>query len=300
MTARKVGLTVAVALIIVPFVTMSTNAEQNTSKDAVAQKLVNECTRVQENELVMITGSVRDLELLEDMATHVSKVGAFPLVVLNSERLDSRYFDEVPAKFDRQEPKFYLKLAEMVTSIINVGYGENPGLLADVPPERFEALNTAYAPVGNLLMKRNVKQVQLGNNLYPTESRAKRFHMTREQLEEVFWAGINTDYSALQKRGEELKARLVAGKKLHLTNINGTDLEMEIAGRKVFVTDGVISDEDVKEGGRHASCGCRQARSISHRHQERRTARSSLTGCFSKARRSRISSSVSRRESSRP
>ena len=43
----------------------------------LAQKLVNQCAAVKEGEVVLITGGVKDIELLEDIAVKVGKVGAF-------------------------------------------------------------------------------------------------------------------------------------------------------------------------------------------------------------------------------
>jgi leucyl aminopeptidase (aminopeptidase T) len=42
---------------------------------------------------------------------------------------------------------------------------------------------------------------------------------------------------------------LAAGKELRITNPNGTDLKVGIAGRPITVNDGVISAEDRKKGG---------------------------------------------------
>ena len=46
-------------------------------------------------EHVLITGGAQDQALLENIAVHVRKAGAFPLVTLNSERMAKRLFDDV-------------------------------------------------------------------------------------------------------------------------------------------------------------------------------------------------------------
>ena len=57
------------------------------------------------------------------------------------------------------------------------------------------------------------------------------------------------DYSQLQNMGETLRTKLEAGKELHITNPNGTNLKVRIQGRPVFVSDGVISEADTEQGG---------------------------------------------------
>src|SRR5439155_16908591 len=126
---------------------------------------------------------------------------------------------------------------------------EAEGYLSGVSPARLAATGKTFEPVGDLYLKRNVRQVSVGNGLYPTDWRAKRFGMTQDELAKTFWAAVNTDYSALQASGEKVKSALAIGKKMHITNPNGTDLKVRTEGRPFFVSDGIISPEDVKKGG---------------------------------------------------
>ncbi len=197
----------------------------------------------------MINGGLRDIELLENLSVDVRKVGAFPLLTLNSDRIAEKYFEEVPEKYDSQAPELDLKLATIASVAISVDANEAEGLLSGVPPARFAALGKANEPVTELFQKRNVRQVAVGNGLYPTEWRAKRYRMTQEELSKAFWSAVNTDYSALQSSGEKVKSTLATGEEVHITNPNGTDLKVRIEGRPFFVSDGIISPEDVKKGG---------------------------------------------------
>ena len=223
-----------------------------TDYEALAQKLVTQCASIHEGDLVIVLGGVRDVELLENIAVHVRKQGAFPLVLHGSDRMIQRYYDEVPVKYDSQSPEFDLKLASMITARITVDFGETMGLLADVPVERRAAVNKAYAPWFDLILKRNVRQVNLGNGLYPTKALAELFEVSLEELSKIFWDGVNVDYSKLKESGETVKAILSAGKEVHITNPNGTDLKVRIDNRPVFVSDGIISADDMERGG--AAC----------------------------------------------
>jgi leucyl aminopeptidase (aminopeptidase T) len=221
---------------------------------AVAEKLVLQCAGIQESDLVLITGGVRNAELLENIAVEVRKIGAFPLVTLQSDRMTRRVYTDVPEKYDSQPPGFELQLANLITATIVVDHSEIMGVLKDIPAHRIAARNKAEVELGQLRLKRKVRQVYLGeeNGLYPTHERAKLFAMSQEELSRLFWGGVNVDYSKLQKTGEVLKEVLADGKQVHITNPNGTDLKVRIEGRPIFVSDGIISDRDVQSGG--AAC----------------------------------------------
>ncbi|HLE63091.1 MAG TPA: aminopeptidase [Pyrinomonadaceae bacterium] len=216
---------------------------------ALSNRLTTDVAGVKEGEIVFINGGVRDLELLENLATNVRKAGAFPLLTVGSDRIGKMYFQEVPEKYDSQSPELDLKLATMANVTFGVDANEAEGVLADVPPTRLAATGKAFEPVADLYLGRNVRQVAIGNALYPTEWRAERFGMTQEELARSFWSAVNADYSALQATGERVRATLATGKEVHITNPNGTDLKVRIEGRPFFVSDGIISAEDVKKGG---------------------------------------------------
>ena len=225
----------------------TTQKKSPTDMEQLAQRLVNQSAGVKENDIVQISGGVRDLELLENIATNVRKIGAFPFVTIDSDRMTKRSYADVPEKFDAQTPILGMKLADIVNVVITVDSSEAEALLADVPPARLAARGKASEAVGVQFRKNNVRTIEVGNGLYPTEWRAKRFDMSLDDLSKTFWEGVNVDYTSLQAKGEQVKAA-IAGNEVHITNPNGTDLKVRIQGRPVYVSDGVISPEDLKKG----------------------------------------------------
>jgi leucyl aminopeptidase (aminopeptidase T) len=215
---------------------------------SVAAKVVGQSAGVSEGEIVLINGIDEDLPLLEDIAIEVMKVGAYPLIAVNTPRFGRRTYDEVPAKYDSQAPELNMKLAGIVDVTISTESGEGRSMKG-VSPERMAARGKAFAPVGELMSKRNVRNVTLGNGLYPTEERAEQFGISRDDLAGLMYGGVDVDYAQLQSTGERVGKALAAGKELRITSADGTDLRVGIAGRPVQVSDGVISAEDRKKGG---------------------------------------------------
>ena len=226
-----------------------TRAAAPTDLEQLAQRLVTQSAAVKEGEIVFISGQPHDAELLENIAVEVRKAGAFPLVEYNSDRLSKRMFFDVPEKYDSQTNTLGAKLAEVIDVTISIGNGLTQDLFEGADPKRMAARGKAGEAIGQAFMKNNVRTVDIGNNLYPTPWRAERYGMSEDELSKTFWTGVNLDYSELQTRGEQVKAALAAGNELHITNPNGTDLKLRIQGRPVLVSDGIISAEDLKQGG---------------------------------------------------
>jgi len=216
---------------------------------AVADRIVTQVAGVKEGDIVFINGGVRDFELLENLVTGSRKVGAFSLLTVSSDRLAKKYYEEVPEKYDTQNPDLGLKLATVPTVAINVDSNESEDALTGVSPTRLANVGKTQQPVGELRQKRNVRQVEVGNGLYPTAWRAKQFGIAPDALAKTFWEAVNTDYAGVAATGEKVKTMLSAGKELQITSPEGTDLKLKIEGRPFFVSDGVISAEDMQKGG---------------------------------------------------
>jgi leucyl aminopeptidase (aminopeptidase T) len=222
--------------------------DNNRDFDSLAQNVVTRSARINEGDLVQISGDFKDADLLEALAVQVRKQGAEPLITAGSERLTRRLIDDVPAKFDAQEPKLALKMAEIINAQIMVESSDEK-TLAGVPVERLTARAKAAEALYPLLLKRNVRLVGLGNGLYPTASRAKQYGLTEEELAKIFSDGLNVDYAKMQSTGEELQKVLANAKELQLTHANGTDLKLKIEKRPIFVSDGNLTPEKLKKGG---------------------------------------------------
>ena len=215
----------------------------------LARRLMARTARIREGDMVFLSGGVGDLGLLEDLAIEARKAGADPLVTVRTDRFTRREYDEVPPRYDARMSEMARRLTEFLTVEILVESEPTDTGLRGVPPSRIATRLAAMRPVLALAKRRNVRRVSLGNGLYPTEERARRFGMTQAALADVFWRGVNVDYDALQASGADIRRRLAKGKEARLTHPNGTDITIRIAGRPVFVSDGVISAEDERRGG---------------------------------------------------
>ena len=232
----------------------NSNASADANKKAaptdlqeLARRIVTQSAGVKEGEIVHVSGSARNMELLEDIVTEVDKAGGQSFLTVGSERMAKKHYAEVPDKYDSADPKLGMAMAKLVNVNISVDQTETEGLLADVPPARFAAEAKAAQPVVAETVKNKVRNVDVGNGLYPTDWRAKQFDTPTGDFAKMFWEGVNIDYTNLQSIGETAKTNL-AGKEVEITHPNGTSLKMNIAGRPVYISDGIISADDVAKG----------------------------------------------------
>src|SRR5438034_10053806 len=102
---------------------------------AVAHNLVTS-TMLKEGQTLLISGSVRDLPLMEDLAVAAQQIGLQPMLSLWSARLIRRSYDEVPAKYDDQQPTVGMGLAKSFDGPIAIDCAGSDGLLTGVTAER--------------------------------------------------------------------------------------------------------------------------------------------------------------------
>lgn len=216
--------------------------------DTLAQRLVA-AAAVKEGEVVAISGQAHSAQLIEDIAANVRRLGAFPLVLYSSDRLNKRLFFDVPDKYDSQANALDMKLVEMIDAQILVNDGLSENLLEGADPKRLAARAKAGEPIATAALKRNIRTLEIGNGFYPTSWRAKRLGMSEQALADVFWNGIAVDPAAMQAQAARVSDALSAGGTLHITHPNGTDLTVRLPAKPATTSDGVISADDIHRGG---------------------------------------------------
>jgi len=218
---------------------------------ALADRIVSKTANIKEGDIVEISTGPQDLAFAEELAVAVRARGAFPLITYWSETAAKKAVAAIPAKYDSQKPALDAALAKLFTVRISLQALRDPTIFAALSTERRAAMAKASdgPGMGAIQMKRNVRIVDLGNGMAPSASRVTLTGLSEAQQTKMYWDGITADYASIEEKGKALKATLAGGSELRITMPNGTDLKMKVKARKVLVSDGVISDADVKAGG---------------------------------------------------
>jgi aminopeptidase len=230
----------------------ATASAQAPAQGAVARNLVR-AGMVKAGDKVLISGSIRDAQLMEDIAVEAMKVGAYPLVSLTSDKLARRSFDEVPAMYDTKPPTLDMDLIKTFDVQIAVDVGETEGLLAGVPIARRTARAKAGEPATKLFYERNARFVNLGNGLYPTATLSRRLGVPQARLASVFWRAAAAPPGELRRKGEAVLAIFTSGREVSLNHPNGTNLTFAVDASRSFISDGMLTEEKVKQGAAAAN-----------------------------------------------
>jgi aminopeptidase len=227
-----------------PAVTAPSAADRAAVAEAMAKAAM-----IKPGDRVLVSGSVRDNDLLEDLAVEAMKLGGQPIVSIWSDRLSRRSYDEVPASYDNSSPTLWLGLANAFDVQLSVDVGEGEGVLAGVPAARIAARSKAGDPANKAWYRHNVRQVNLGNGLYPTAGLAARLGMSQADLAHLFWQAAGMPAESIRARGAAAYAAISGGKQVTITAPNGTNLTFTVLGSKAALSDGALTPEKVRQGG---------------------------------------------------
>jgi aminopeptidase len=75
---------------------------------------------------------------------------------------------------------------------------------------------------------------------WPTPDQADFFGVPYEAYHDAFWQAVDIDYEALRRHVAELAAFVEGTKKVHITSPKGTDVTLNIEGRRVYADDGLV------------------------------------------------------------
>jgi aminopeptidase len=198
---------------------------------------------------VMISGGIRDWQLLQNIALETMKAGGQPLITMGGDELTRRSYEEVPASYDSMPQTFGLGMVNLIDAQIVVEVPDSDNVLAAVPADRIAARSKAGMPVSQAFLRRGVRLVDLGNGLYPTAQRASRFGMSQADVADIFWKAVAVPPDTIRTRGGALRDALGAGSRVTLTSPSGTNISFAVNTSRAFVSDGALTADKVRQGG---------------------------------------------------
>ena len=175
------------------------------------------------------------------------KKGADAEVLLHT---DDSFFSALETKnVERlsRPSKSALALAEVMTVNISLVTLENPERLRHIQPEKMAAIQRSRIPIEDIKLKRKVKTAYMGLSDI-TPKRAETYGLNLQGWKRAVETASTEDYSELARFGSKLRRLLKNGTDVHIKAPHGTDLKFKLAGRRPSLNDGVIDEEDVKNG----------------------------------------------------
>jgi len=210
------------------------NAQESTSGqpdyDAIAHKIVNYALEVKPGEVVIITGTPAEMNLLGALVVEVSKAGGKPSVEVNIPKANKRVLMETPIEYLGMTNTYTLMKLRAVDCIINTGSIQDMKLFADVPEERIAASrksNHLFSDESNRAHFRSVGLGQTGG--IPTVAYAESMGANYEDMITMFWKSLDVDYDKLLGMGKAITKELKPNSEIKISSEAGTNLTLRIS-----------------------------------------------------------------------
>jgi aminopeptidase len=212
---------------------------------ALAHKIIETSLQIKEGEVVAIIAGMQQIDLVEPLTVEIQKVGAYPLLSINTTKTKEQLMEQSSSDY---LDNYFQRLAETfrpVTTLIMLEHIVDPFIVKKIPHEQVELYRKAWAKVRNELYERKVKWAFIG---YPTHSQAVNMNLDFLLLHDTFWKSIDVDYHEIKVSANAVAQILLNGKDVRIQSEKGTRLQFSIAGRNPLMDDGIITDEDLKNG----------------------------------------------------
>ncbi len=217
--------------------------------ERLARSIVRDSLRPNEFEPVIISTYPHTIELAERITLECQKLGADPLMVLDTDAAFYGQFKNYSDENLRKCSAHCLGLAEYARSYVWLGGPRDPGPMARVPKEKFGAMFQGEDAHHEKALVKKPKNVGVAIGQV-TRERAKVYGFNFAKWKDMVEAAIAIDYRRLQAAGSKALALLGTAADVRITADNGTDLRFRLSGgdRRPEMDDGVISDEDLAAG----------------------------------------------------
>jgi leucyl aminopeptidase (aminopeptidase T) len=213
--------------------------------EQIAKQIVTTSAGVKPGDLVMITGGKHTMPLMEAIAVEVARAGGQPNMLVNTDKVAHATSVEMPeSAIQASKSSNWLLGADVLISLPSLEDAKTA--LAGMTPERDAKFSKVAAEAG-LSKKLDATKLRGVSVSYPSKSFAANQQLDYASYEQMIWAGIGADYTAIATQAQQMKQLLATGKKVHITSPSGTDLTFQLAARPVFVDDGVLTAADQQE-----------------------------------------------------
>jgi len=199
-----------------------------------ADILVNHSLKVQPGEKILINGSTSAIPLIREVYKSVLKAGGHPHTNVEVPGLLGTMMRE-----GSEEQIGYAGWTELLfyhmDGYVNILSEENTKELTNVESHRMTLRSKARRPALEHLMADKAKWVL---TKFPTQGYAQDAEMSLEELEQFIYGATNVDYAEIERSMQAAAAKFDAASKVRIVGSNGTDVTVDIEGRKGIIAAG--------------------------------------------------------------
>lgn len=223
-----------------------TQSQTDQRLQAIAHKIVTVSAAVKPGEVVVISGSIGKLPLLEQLAIEAAKAGAIvePLYI-TTDRLQRALLTDVPEEYLGQPDPTFDSFKTVDVSIRTDNLDDAKAVLEGVPETKLSKAARSEESYRNAVGAFKMRQVFVD---VPNRRIAEYSRMDWTTYENMQWDAINADYSEIMRKGDQLAKLLETAKIIKISSPSGTDISLTVGNHKAFVNAGILGERATASG----------------------------------------------------
>jgi aminopeptidase len=218
-----------------------------------AENIAKSIHMVNEGENIFIRGGLYSQDLLEEIGLCIYRNGGVPFISYTSdEYINSIYQDpSIKVKTIELTPHHHLNLIKNIDAYIVIEPLEDPSVNANAPRDKVDARQKSVTAIREVLYGFKEEYAPGKKWCYaawPSKKAAKYYDIDYELYEKFIVDGMSIPSEKMNEITRNIGQYFNNAKKVHVSDDNGTNFWVSIENRKMILDDGVISDEQIKDG----------------------------------------------------
>jgi aminopeptidase len=212
----------------------------------IAHKVVTISAKIKPGEVVVISGGIQKLPLMEALAIEASKAGArvAPLFV-TTDRIQRSSIADVSEEYLGQSAPAMDWLKNIDVWISTADTEDQKAVLEGVPDTKLAKAGRSNDAFRAALNHSKLRGVFIG---VPNRKDAEYAQVDWATYQQMQWDAINADYKQIAEKGNQLAKLLEHAKSVRITSPSGTDLTVELGNRKAFLNVGMLEEQPRETG----------------------------------------------------
>jgi aminopeptidase len=199
----------------------------------LARILVDYSIEAGEGDQVLVSAEVGAGPLIEALYARLLQVGATAVTQISLPGMQELFFEHAQELHYQEIPQVTRAIYDGVDAQIGIRAPSNTRALANVDPEKQQALQKRNKPLSEMMLEKDRWVL----TLFPTEALAQEAHMSLSEYEEFAFEAMGLDeedpvryWSQMSAEQERLKARLEEAREIRIVGPE-TDLTLSVEGR---------------------------------------------------------------------
>ncbi len=217
--------------------------------NSLAFHIVRKCLRVQQKEIVRVSGGVHHYPLLQKISLEIRKVGAHPIVNIMDDLNSVSFVNDIPDEYLGEVHPALKELEDSINAELIIYPVYDPVIEKKRDIAKLQIINSKRK-------RRNQKARYIGME-WPTLPKAEIYGFSLAEFEELYWKAFWVDLDQLTENAEKIKNKLKGAQDVVITSADGSVLSLSIGERPIWIDTGCFTDDLMAAGDltKNLPCG---------------------------------------------